>query len=109
VTFPRRGVVPGDAQVFLVASQWGNVTDSFLGEHVIEHSDDIEIDPASFLIRICERLAAKVGTDRGVSAILTTLLTGGCGTAEDVVSAREALRQLAADRAAVGTSEEAST
>ena len=70
-----------------------------------EASGGIEIDPAAFLTRTCERLAAAEGTDLDVSTILTTMLTSDTGPNAGILTAREALRQLAISRAATSKSQ----
>ena len=65
-------------------------------------SGTIEIDPAAFLQRTCERLAEVDGVDQGVVEILSAMLTAELGSAAGVVAAREALRKLAVTRATDG-------
>lgn len=67
-----------------------------------EASVGIEIDPAGFLRRTCERLSAKENVDLEVSSILATMLTSSAGPSAGVLAAREALRMLAAARVAAG-------
>jgi len=69
-------------------------------EHMNEPVDEIEVDPAAFLTRTCNRLAAAAGTDAEIAAILTTMLTTDVGASAGVIPAREALRRLAVTRAA---------
>ena len=67
-----------------------------------EVSGNIEIDPAAFLQRTCERLAEVDDVDQGVVEILTAMLTAEVGSSAGVMAAREALRKLAVTRAAAG-------
>jgi hypothetical protein len=72
---------------------------------VSKSTDGVEIDPAAFLKRTCNRLSAVEGVDLLVSSILEAMLNSSAGPSAGVLTAREALRKLAATRAASGRPE----